>query len=226
MNFFKRATRAFSRHGLQGSIQKGYIVLVDLLYDRKYGIQTVGWATLDQLTVAGENKSHGNRYEPLRVVILRKFFRTITPHLPPQPVLVDIGGGKGRVLFVASEFSFEKAIGVEFAAELAEAGKRNIIEFQKHSSSTTKLVMVHADAAVYAIEPDQNVFLIFNPFDSSVLRKVLANIQSSLEQHPRPMLISFFNNEYGDLLEKQLGFRVVEDVSYVGYSFVVYSNNK
>jgi hypothetical protein len=86
--------------------------------------------------------------------------------------------------------------------------------------------MVNADAAVYPIEPDQNVFLIFNPFDASLLIKVLENIQASLQANPRTMLISFFNNEYGDLLEKKLGFRVVEDVSYVGYSFVVYSNKK
>jgi hypothetical protein len=224
LNFFRRAARVFARHGIRGSIQKGYIVLVDLLYDLKYGIRTIGWATLDQLTVTGDNKSHGNRYEPLRVVILRRYFQTITPHLPEHPVLVDIGAGRGRILLVATEFSFVRAVGIEFALELVEDAKRNFERFMKRSLTATKLEIIHVDAATYQFESDQNVFLIYNPFSAQVLDTVLSHIQLSLQSSPRHILITLFNNEYGDVVEKKLGFQVIVDVRSIGYSFIVYSN--
>jgi hypothetical protein len=45
--------------------------------------------------------------------------------------------------------------------------------------------VVHADAADYEVQPDQNVFFMFNPFGPVVMQQVVQRIGQSLEEVPR-----------------------------------------
>ncbi len=78
--------------------------------------------------------------------------------------IIDYGCGKGRVLAVAAYHGFEKITGVEFAKELCEEARKNIIPVQQIFPEKIFNV-IYANAADYIIENDTNVFFFFNPFN-------------------------------------------------------------
>src|SRR5262245_54870605 len=108
-------------------------VFVDRLFDWKFGIETCSWEELGSLTVVSGDKGSGYLYQPAHVSPLRRVFQEIKPLLAPASVLVDIGSGKGRVLFVAAEFGFREAHGVDFARELCEVALKNVACFKQKS---------------------------------------------------------------------------------------------
>jgi SAM-dependent methyltransferase len=199
--------------------------LVDRWFDLWYGTDTCGWADLDNLQIAGDNKSRGFRYEPARIFLVRRIFRQSCSILPPNCGIVDLGSGKGRVLLIASEFGFARATGVEFAPELCAVAQKNCDLYRRKTRTTTAFRVVEADVVNYAMASDDNLFFLFNPFDGVVLGKVLDNLMNSLARHPRRILLCFYNSEFADLVTQQTDFVKVSDVKYWGYRFVIFVNS-
>jgi SAM-dependent methyltransferase len=108
---------------------------------------------------------------------------------------VDLGSGKGRVLLVAAEYPFAKIRGVEFTAELHRLAEQNISRYRHGRRRCTDLESIHADAMEYVF-PDSKLILYFhNPFSPEVMRKVFMNLEKSLAQRPRPVVVIMVNLE-------------------------------
>jgi hypothetical protein len=59
-------------------------------------------------------------YAPVRAANAHAALRDLPIGDYAQYTFVDVGSGKGRMLFVAAEYRFRKVIGVEFATDLHE----------------------------------------------------------------------------------------------------------
>ncbi len=88
-----------------------------------------------------------------------------------EGAFLDYGSGKGKTLYLASIFGFEKTIGVEFAKELYEISERNLNRLGVKNAKT-----VFADAAEFIPPSDTRVVFFHNPFDERVFERVLENI--------------------------------------------------
>jgi hypothetical protein len=57
---------------------------------------------------------------------------------------------------------------------------------------------VTVDAADYQVQPDQNAFFMYNPFDRVVIEQVLERIELSLLREARPIWLIYhaFNSKY------------------------------
>ncbi len=205
---------------------KLWVLMADHLYDLRYGIDTCKSSALEGLTIGSENKERGTPYQPSRVVPLRRLFRLIQPLISANSVLVDLGCGKGRVLFVGLEFGFKEARGVEFAHELCEIAKKNCAVFKARRRFKADCRIIEADVTQYAIEPDETVFFMFNPFDEIILQKVLGNIEASLRMHPRKILIIYYNPRAAQIIEQRDDFTRLQEHNFWGYNFKVYSNRE
>jgi len=205
---------------------KLWVLMADHLYDLRHGIDTCKGSPLEGLTIGGENKERGTRYQPTRVVPLRKLFRLVEPLVPSNSVLVDLGCGKGRVLLVASEFGFKEVRGVEFAHELCEIAKKNCAVFKARKHFKPDWRIIEADVTQYTIEPDETVFFMFNPFDEIILQKVLDNIATSLQMRPRKILIIYYNPRAAETIERRADFTRLQEYNFWGYNFKVYSNRE
>jgi hypothetical protein len=223
MNLPKRILRVVTRDGIAGLGYRAYAVLADFWFDFRYDAHTRSTVTLDRLSISGNNRTHGNRYEPARVAPLRMLFQEIRQLLPTDQKLVDLGSGKGRVLLVAAESGFARATGVEFAAELCEQARTNCLSYIRKTGATTELVVVESDVTSYNIRPDDNVFFLFNPFDETVLYRVLDNILVSHRNHPRPLLVCFYNTPASALVLERPEFRKVLDKKCRGYQFDIFT---
>ena len=211
--------------GITGTLAKAAGTLFEKSFDRKYGTDTCSRSNLSTLTITGESRAHATaRYEPTRVLSLRKLLPIIRKMAPPESVLLDLGCGKGRVVLLAAEAGFDRARGVEFAAELCEVARRNCSCFKAHTGSHTEFEISHSDVALYSIRAEENVFFLFNPFDALLFDQVLSKIIASWRNAPRDILIVILlpTVEYCEAIRRRAEITFVRGVRSWGYDFCVY----
>jgi len=226
MTLLQRLKSSLRNQGPRSTGVKLWVWASDHAFDLRYGLDTCKDASLEQLSIESENKEKGSCYQPTRVLPLRRLFQELQPLIPPESVLVDLGCGKGRVLLVALEFDFKAVRGVEFAHELCEIARKNYTAFQAKKPIRTDCQIIEGDVAAYAIRPDETVFFMFNPFDESILGRVLDNLAASLRARPRKVLIIYYNPRGAQVIECRPNFVRLREVNFWGYSFRVYANRE
>jgi precorrin-6B methylase 2 len=184
MQTMRQALKDLRRHSPWEMVQTAVAVIEDQAFDWRYGVDTRGITPLAELAIDSRHVAHGVHYAPTRV----RYFRAVLRALPAprDSVFVDLGAGKGRMLLLAAQSGcFRKVVGVEFSGELCRTAERNIRRFQRHYAGNVTVEVVHADAADYDVQPDQNVFFMFNPFGPVVMQQVIQRIGHSLDERPR-----------------------------------------
>lgn len=175
-----------------------FTVYHEIRGEKKYHLTTSKIEDAKKLTVKGNNAGHAELYQGANYHLLEKVFdhlQSLEVKLPAGQAglnLLDFGCGKGRALAVAAFYGFNKITGVEFAKELCEAARKNIIPVQQQFPAKIFNV-IHADAVDFKIEEDTNVFFFFNPFDEVIMLSVVKNILASLKQAHREAFVVYIN---------------------------------
>jgi hypothetical protein len=115
---------------------------------------------------------------------------------------IDLGSGKGRVLLMASNYSFKKIIGVEFMPELHRAAQENIAGFSNACQRCRQIETLCMDARDFQFPLEPLVVYLFNPFSESTFAQVLEDLRRSVEQTPRPVYIAYRFTEFENLLAR------------------------
>ncbi len=118
-----------------------------------------------------------------------------------QFVFVDIGSGKGRVLLMAADYPFRRIIGVELLPDLHRTAQQNIAKYRSDSQRCLAIESRSGDARDFVFPAEPLVLYLFNPLPEPGLLSLLANLESSLKQNPRPVILLYHNA----LLEHVLG---------------------
>ena len=157
-------------------------------FDATRHVRTEGFVAVAGLALTGAGQS-GNDYLPIRPSVGRQ----VLAHLPIQDLeeytFVDLGSGKGRMLLVAAEYPFRKIRGVEFAIELQREAEQNLSSFSIRGQRCRDLESVNVDAAEYFFSDEQLVLYINNSFGLEILRKVFSNLEKSIRDHPRHVVV-------------------------------------
>ena len=208
--------------GLATTVKIAGTVLVDLLFDWRYGTDTMGWVERDALDTASANKVHSASYSATKARPLVRLMRSLP--LPQDGTFVDIGSGKGRVLLIASQFGFRKVVGIEFSEHLARLARTNVETFATKRPLRSPVEIVEADATSYAFGADERVFYLFNPFGAVVLEQVLRNLGRSLGAHPRTIWLIYNTPLHDDVVRASSLFRHGAYYEIAGNRFRVYTN--
>jgi Methyltransferase domain len=104
-----------------------------------------------------------------------------------------LGSGKGRTLLMASDYPFRHIVGVELLPSLHRIAQQNLRQYQNESQKCFALESICADATTFPIPDDPLVIFLFNPFPESGMRQVFANLERSLQDHPRPVHVLYHN---------------------------------
>jgi Histone methylation protein DOT1 len=163
-----------------------------------------------ELTVRGENAQYGAAYQPTHP----KFVFDILGGLGidyRSYAFIDIGSGKGRTLFVASEYPFQKIVGVEFAEELHKIALQNAQNFRSRMQKCKDIECVLMDASQYVFPPMPTVFFMFNPFRPPVLVPVLRNLNRSLIDAPRDVILIYLGAFHSHLVESETNMRQMQE---------------
>ena len=149
----------------------------DIDYDFEHGVDTT-WATVSLQTRFRELLS-GGQYQPSEPELFRQILRAL-PAKPDGFTFIDLGSGKGRTLLMASDFAFQRIIGVELLTELDAIAKQNIARYHGDQQKCFAIESQAQDAREFVFPAEPMVLYLFNPFPEHVLRVVLANLRDSL----------------------------------------------
>lgn len=159
-------------------------------WDLAHGVDTCGEIPLVKLDFQNKNKTPGLEYQSHNPKIIRAGLMALAIHHEDY-TFVDFGCGKGRVLLVASEFPFRKIIGVEFAPSLAETARQNLKRYRSRNQKCSDIEVVTGDAVEYALPPGPLVLYFFSPFSREVMAQIVQNLESSIQESPRDLLVLF-----------------------------------
>ena len=141
-------------------------------FDETYGVETAKFVQI--VPTDSPNSIHGSRYSPASESSVRWSIENCD--LPiGETTFVDVGSGKGRVLIVASSYSFPRIVGVEYSPALVANCHDNL----RKLGLEKRCEVVLADATDFTF-PDGNLLaFLYNPFDATILRRVLANLAAT-----------------------------------------------
>ena len=115
---------------------------------------------------------------------------------------IDLGSGKGRTLMMASDYPFRRIVGVELIPQLHRIAQDNLRRYSSPNQKCFSLESICADARDYDFPPVPTVLYLFNPLPETGLATVIANLERSLHEHPRPAVVLFHNPLHEEILAR------------------------
>jgi hypothetical protein len=217
------ARRTFTRHWREGLRYFGWArylrelvsafwhAMLDLLPSRRkarFGDLDYDW----EHSVDTTRSNVGVRTQLLAGLTARPYFATepwlfeqimqATPADFSQFTFIDLGSGKGRVLLMASDYPFQRIMGVEFMADLHRVAQKNITSYSSDHQRCRQIDAFQMDARDFQFPLEPLVVYLFNPFSEPTFAHILENLRQSIEQAPRPVYIAYRFTEFEALLEK------------------------
>ena len=125
--------------------------------------------------------------------------------------ILDIGCGKGRMLYFFYKCGFGNSDGLEYSRDLAHVALNNYEIVKKRKSIKESLFNIFVgDAAEFDSYVNYNYFYMYNPFDGEVMQKVISRIIESQKESNRKIYIVYKNPLYEDVIEKTGCFTLVK----------------
>ncbi len=168
-----------------------FTIIHEIKGEKKYHLNTSRLDNLKGPSIKGDNLEGAATYQGANYYLLEDVFDYLRS-INANENIIDFGCGKGRVLVVSASYGFNKITGIDFAKELCDEARKNIIPVQKRFADKIFNV-IHANAVDYKIENDSNVFFFFNPFDEVGMLAVAKNILKSLKEFPRETYVVYLN---------------------------------
>jgi SAM-dependent methyltransferase len=169
-------------------------------FDRTRHVSTCGAVALDGLSLVGDNKQ-GLMYLPARAANVRLALRNLPITEHQNYTFIDLGSGKGRMLFLAAEYPFRRVEGVEFAAELHAEAQNNISRYRNRKKRCLKIKSLNLDATDYVFPEGNLVIGLFNPFGPEVMRRVLQRVPESVLASPRDVILMMLFPELAPVID-------------------------
>ena len=132
--------------------------------------------------------------------------------------VIDLGCGKGYMLYTFSKHSFDKVSGLEYSRHLKQIAIRNL----KKLHMPTLPDIYRGDASLFREYSKYDVFYLYNPFDENTLKNVIRRIMDTLYNHPRTLYLIYCNPVYENVLT-EYGWH---EVSHFYYKTKVYIYEK
>ncbi|MDR1914688.1 MAG: hypothetical protein LBQ68_09445 [Clostridiales bacterium] len=166
------------------------------------------------------------RYQATNYSFLEYIFK-IYP-FEKEDHIMDVGFGKGRVLFMASYLGCNKISGCEICEEYFRITKRNVDKYLCQTKSKTIFTLLHEDAQKVKIDRTVNKLFFFNPFHLKVYIKFFGHLMELLKQVQRKTTIFLFSPLPSTFLylDKTTEFSLIEkiDINDNHALFAVYQN--
>jgi len=143
-------------------------------------------------------------YQPTEPALFREMLEALQhqSHLDFREfTFIDLGSGKGRTLLLASDCPFRRILGVELLPALHQIAQENLKKYNSESQKCFALEAICGDATDFPFPAEPTVLYLFNPFPEWGLKRMLANLEQSLQQNPRPVYLLYHN----PLMEHVLG---------------------
>jgi len=172
----------------------------DRKVERLFFVPTAGKVPLSLVKVPHQLRRTGHDYRPTPWHVFQWAMQAI-PESVERFAFVDYGAGRGRVLLMASGYPFEKVIGAEIAEELHRDCLLNIAQFPRSLMKCRDVECEHLSALRLDVPEQETVFYFNNPFDHSMMERVVAQITRAYRQEPRRFYVICVDMDAREFLE-------------------------
>jgi SAM-dependent methyltransferase len=181
------------RRGLAdlGTLLLSYQPDRDHAFDRQFDTDTAGSVATTGLGIADDDtREQAILYLPSPPRVTRWMLDNIgIDH--HEFSFVDLGCGKGRVLLVATHYPFQKVVGVEVSAALAEIARANAVRYCPRSRKCRDVQVENVDATKYEFPESDLLIHLYHPFESKLLSAVLSRLEVSVKAKPRKVVVAY-----------------------------------
>ena len=177
-------------------------------FDRRAGIRTSGPVSLKELGLSADTSV---RYEATPI----SFFHSLVRKLDidyPRTVFIDLGSGKGRVLLLASDYSFRSIIGVEISPILCQIANDNIERYFTHRQRRCDISVVCKGIDEFDYPElgtaDHLLIYMYNPCSESVFITAIEKL-SGLAAQGVSVILVYLNPVWCGILTKASWLRQI-----------------
>jgi SAM-dependent methyltransferase len=165
--------------------------------DHRLGVDTSRKVGVSEL---GLDPARCVEYAPSRWNLLRGALPQ--KEVSRDDVFVDLGSGKGRVIFEAARhYPFRRIIGVELAPELNAIAADNLRRFRGRLRCTD-VELVNADATEWMPPDDLTIAYMFNPFKGDAFSAAVSNLVDLVDRRGWPLRVIYANpKEHARLMQ-------------------------
>ena len=178
----------------------------DWWFDKTRHVQTRGLLKPDPSSIVGEVLD-SNIYGAVRPANAHTAIRDLPVGDLSQYTFIDMGSGKGRMLFIASEYPFRRIVGVEYSVEMHRAALENLRAYRHSGRHCRDIESCVMNAADYQFPEGNLIIYLFNSFGPEILHRMLANLERSLAQNPRHTVIVMLWPEHASTVAEFPGMR-------------------
>lgn len=164
----------------------------------------------EEIQTDGKDSFHFHRYEPTPYKVIETLFDYYTPK--NNDILVDYGCGLGRLNFYLENRFHIKSVGIEMVEYYY---KRALENLNSYSGKKDNITFLHTKAEEYVVSKNDTIFYFFNPFSVDIFRRVMNQIQTSWQEHPRTMTLILYYPEDDTIfyIENHTAFRRVDEIA-------------
>jgi len=212
--------KSFRVNGWGETLKLTFSTIADFNFDKKIGISTERSKYIPHPVEFADEFHKGSLYLPTRGVPFLKFLKKL--NLPKHYTFVDIGCGRGRVLWLAKSYGFVKVVGVEIDGELSADAEKNL------SGKGLKLgedfEVYQMNAANYLPKSDKNIFYFYGPYISDKdLNSILKNLtRKKSETGADQFMIYHCNVRATTPLDSTEAFEKIGDEKIQGNRYFIY----
>lgn len=189
----------------------------DRRFDQKYGVDTAGFVSLKTLEISSPSLAHASPYATADPSHLHEMLGRLNEDFS-KFAFIDIGSGKGKALFLASEYPFREIVGVEFSEKLHEVAARNISRFRSRKQRCFKIECRLGDAAQFRFPMSDCIIYMFNPFRGPVMEAFLSNLRRSGVNG----YVLYLNPKCGPMLDSMPIFQKVAESELAARWYSIY----
>lgn len=176
------------------------------LYLKNYGVPDWFFDKWNRIETAAvipgelnlDRPANATDYLPVRPGILLRALSSL-PIDYAKYAFIDVGSGKGRGIFLASRFPFQRLIGVEISKELHEKAQKNSKAW--HVVNGHRIDFVCKDIGDFEFPDHPLVLFLFHPFGPDMMRAMLDQIRRSTEIFMREVIMIYVNPEHESIIE-------------------------
>ena len=124
-------------------------------------------------------------YERTYTEHVKKIFSYIKDKRRP---FLDLGCGKGYLLYRLQKLGFTHTDGLEYNLEFAATALQNM----ERLGLEDKITIYNMDARDFVDFDRYEIIYMFHPFRAPVMREVVRHVEESLDRRPRPFTVVYF----------------------------------
>jgi SAM-dependent methyltransferase len=144
-------------------------------------------------------------YQPTERELFHNMIGALSQHTKidfGEFTFIDLGSGKGRTLLMASDYPFQRIVGVELLPSLNEIARQNLVQYRNESQKCFAIESICADATTFELPLTPLVIYLFNPFPEPGLRRTLSKLNQSLHTKPRAVYVLYHNPQLEPVLNE------------------------